>query len=60
MPWVRFSETFVWKPKPPVTIVFKPGTVINVTRACAERAKARGAATACVKPGREKANGGQG
>lgn len=38
MPWVRFTSDFDFDPRHGVTIAYKAGMVLNVTRRCAERA----------------------
>lgn len=38
MPWARFVEDFNWRPSYGVTVAYKTGMVLNVTRACAEAA----------------------
>lgn len=54
--WVRFTEDFDFKPKPAVTIAYKAGMVMNVTRACADKAIAIGSAEKAKAPGRSGAN----
>jgi hypothetical protein len=44
MAWVRFLSAYAHKPKPSVTIVYKAGSAVNVTRTCAERAVEKGCA----------------
>lgn len=36
--WVRFLADYDWKPKPAVTIAYRAGSVVNVTRLCAAQA----------------------
>lgn len=36
--WIEFTKRFDWKPKPAVTIVYKPGHRVSVTRRCGEEA----------------------
>ncbi len=49
MPWVRFTRDFDWKPKPAVTVAYRAGTTVNVTRACAAQAIERGRAVAASR-----------
>lgn len=51
--WVRFTEPFDYKPKRSVTLAFKPGDTVNVTRACGEAAIAVNAAVEYRKPNRD-------
>jgi hypothetical protein len=53
MPWVRFDQDFDWSPRHGVTIAYKAGMVLNVTRGCAAAAKAAGRASAMVKTARD-------
>jgi len=53
MPWIRFSADYDDKPTPQVTIAYRSGDVKFVTRACADRAIAKGAAALTKKPGAE-------
>lgn len=60
MPWVRFTRSFDFYPakfKGRVCIAYKAGMSLNVTRACAERAEAAGAAERCERPRRKPADG---
>lgn len=50
MPWVRFVRDFDWWPQPRVTIAYKAGSVVLVTRRCAERAVAAGRAVRVARP----------
>lgn len=50
MAWVKFTEDFDWWPSPQVTIAYKAGMTLNVTRRCAEIAKAKGKAVSCASP----------
>lgn len=50
MAWVKFTEDFDWWPSPQVTIAYKAGMTLNVTRRCAESAKAKGKAVSCASP----------
>lgn len=50
--WVRFTESFDYKPKRTVVLSFKPGDTVNVTRACGEAAIAVKAAVEYRKPNR--------
>jgi hypothetical protein len=52
MPWVRFTCDFDWSPRFGVTVAYKQGMRLFVTRGAAEEAKAKGAAVASTKPGR--------
>lgn len=52
MPWIRFTHDFDWSPRFGVTIAYKQGMRLFVTRAAAAAAKARNAAVASTKPGR--------
>jgi hypothetical protein len=36
--WVRFIAPFDYKPKRSVTLAYKTGDIVNVTRACGEAA----------------------
>ncbi len=54
MPWVRFTEDFDWWPSPQVTIAYRKDTVMNVTRRCAEAAKAAEKAVGTSRPRPEK------
>lgn len=36
--WVRFIEDFGWRPHYGVTVAYKAGMILNVTRACAAAA----------------------
>ena len=59
MAWFRFEKPFDFSPdakKGHVTIAYKPGTY-NVTRQCAEKAKAEGAGRA-VKATKDKSEDG--
>jgi hypothetical protein len=42
MPWVDFTADFDWDVKPNVTIAYKGGTRVLVSRAIADAAKAAG------------------
>ena len=42
--WVRFKAPFDFKPKRSVTLSFKAGDTVNVTKSCGEAAIAVGAA----------------
>lgn len=58
MAWVRFSRDFEFDPPARggrVTIRYRAGGAYNVTRACAIRAKAEGAAVATVRPAAQPA-----
>jgi hypothetical protein len=55
MPWVRFLAGFDFKPKPAVTIAYRPGDVKLVTTACARAALAAGKAEKTTKPGKRNA-----
>ena len=50
MPWVRFTDSFDWRPKPQVTIAYKAGLHLLVTTPCAEQAVAAGKAVRQAKP----------
>lgn len=50
MPWVRFTENFDWWPSSQVTISYRKGMVKNVTRRCAEKAKAEKKAVSASRP----------
>lgn len=50
MAWVKFTEDFDCWPSPQVTIAYKAGMTLNVTRRCAESAKAKGKAVSCASP----------
>lgn len=53
MPWIRFSADFDWSPpayRNRVTIAYKAGMVQLVTRACADKATAKGAASPTKRP----------
>jgi hypothetical protein len=58
MPWLKFSKKFTWHISPAVSQVFKPdgGRFRDgryaVTRACAEKAAAKGAAEETPTPKR--------
>lgn len=42
--WVRFTDNFDWKPKSTVTVAYRKGNELNVTRECADKAIALGKA----------------
>ena len=44
MPWVEFTRVFRWRPTPNTSIRYAKGSKKNVTRRCAEKAIATGAA----------------
>jgi len=50
MPWVRFTSSFDFKPKPSVTLAYHAGDVKLVTTACAAAALANGKAEKASKP----------
>ena len=52
--WVRFTRQFRWKPRPGVMIRYPEGMRICVTRACAARAIAKGAAVKSTNPNAKK------
>lgn len=57
--WVRFTRDFDFDPPARgglVTLAYKGGTVVNVTRECARLAKAAGAAVSAKSP-RHETNG---
>ncbi|WEX76892.1 hypothetical protein PYH37_005243 [Sinorhizobium numidicum] len=56
MSWVEFKRDFNWV-QPGFTIAYKAGMTLNVTRACADEAQAKGVAVKLPKPKREKADG---
>lgn len=39
--WVRFIDDFDWRPRCGVTVAYKAGMTLNVTRACAVAAGSR-------------------
>lgn len=49
--WVEFIAAFRWKPAPGVVIRYLPGMRLLVTRRCAEKAIAKGAAKKSKNPG---------
>ena len=55
MAWVRFLADYDHKPKPSVTIAYKAGAVMNVTRTCAARAVERGSAVPVRKSSKNAA-----
>lgn len=55
MAWVRFTNDFEWWPSPQVTISYKAGSVLNVTRRCAAEAVAKGRAVRAAAPRRSPA-----
>lgn len=50
MPWLRFTADHNWKPTVKVTIAFKKGMVLFVTRACAAESIAKGKAVLTERP----------
>jgi hypothetical protein len=50
MPWVRFTSSFDFKPKPTVTLAYHAGDVKLVTTACATAALRAGKAEKAAKP----------
>lgn len=48
--WVEFIAAFRWKPAPGVVIRYLPGMRLMVTRRCAEKAIAKGAAKKSKNP----------
>jgi hypothetical protein len=52
MPWVAFTGRLDWSPRGDrrVSTAYRPGHVVNVTRACAAAAKAKGVAGAVKTP----------
>lgn len=56
MPLVKFTADFDWMPTPRSMIAYKAGTVKNVTRRCAEKAKAQGKAKAAKAVKRKPAD----
>lgn len=42
MPWFRFDHDFDFKPRPGVTVAYRAGMHVLVTRVCALRAEALG------------------
>ena len=56
MAWLRFVDNFNWV-QPGFTIAYKAGMIQNVTRACADEARAAGKAVKAPTPKREGANG---
>lgn len=55
MPWLRFSETFDWRPHPRQMIRFRAGIQALVTTPCAELAIASGKAERIATPTRDEA-----
>lgn len=55
--WVSFSKDFRWKPKATVTIAYKPGMRLSVTRGCGMAAIRAGAAQRVPTPSREARDG---
>lgn len=52
MAWVRFTSDFEWWPSPQVTISYKAGSILNVTRRCAKEAVEKGRAVRAAAPAR--------
>lgn len=50
MPWIRFTRDIDFSPKPSVTIAYKQGMRLFVTRAAAQAAIGAGAAVASSRP----------
>jgi len=50
--WVRFINTFNWRPRPGVIQAFTPGTEASVTHDCGEQAVAGGYAVKLKAPRR--------
>ncbi len=48
--WVLFTQEMWWRPRPNVKIRYRPGTPMNVPRACGEKAIADGKATESRNP----------
>lgn len=59
MTWVKFNQTFRWKPKVGVSIRYGADMTLNVTQRCAAAAISRGAAVKATRP-KENANGARG
>lgn len=55
MPWLRFTDDFTWVPsrKRMISISYKRGMVLFVTRECASSAVLLGKAKQCDKEGRD-------
>lgn len=53
---LRFLREFVWLPRPSVTVIYPAGGIYAVTRACAARALAAGAAER-IPPAKERRHG---
>lgn len=51
--WVHFKAPFDFKPKRSVTLSFKAGDTVNVTKPCGEAAIAAGAAVEYRKTNRD-------
>lgn len=51
--WVRFTAPFDWKPKRSVTLSYKEGDTVNITKPCGEAAIAAGAAVEYRKTNRD-------
>lgn len=58
MPWVEFVDDFRWTPIPKVSVMYKKGMRLFVTRACAAASIGKEKAVPSTKP--EKQNGGAG
>lgn len=50
MPWVEFVEPFMWRPIPKITIAYKKGMRLFVTRACAAESIRKGKAVPSTRP----------
>lgn len=50
MTWVRFTGDFDWWPSPRVTISYRAGLLLNVTRRCAKKAIEAGKAESATNP----------
>lgn len=52
MPWARFTADFDWSPRHGVTIAYRAGMMLNVTRRCRDGAVKAKKAVALVKASR--------
>ena len=55
--WVEFIATFRWRPKSNVSIRYRPGMRLRVTRRCADAALAKGAAVKSTDPSKDITHG---
>lgn len=51
--WVKFKAPFDWKPKRSVTLAYRAGDIVSVTKACGEAAIALCAADLYRKTSRD-------